>query len=150
MSQRLLTEAQIVACIVEAGCLGKVTLTYYSGPYEVTRTSVNADKLSAAFERALAKQADADLTRLRAECERLRVALRFYARGEHFIVSDCTAWDTVSGEPQNWQCDESGTATVEDGTIAAMVLRGGPLPLDEEDTPQPIEGERAALTGAAT
>lgn len=119
----------------------------------------------------LAQQSDAELARLRAacadlrggiyagrsalalvqaECERLRVALRFYARGEHFIVSDCTAWDTVSGEPQNWQCDESGTATIEDGSIAAAVLRGEAMPLDEDDTPQPIEGERAALTGAST
>lgn len=58
------------------------------------------------------------------EIERLRAALKFYADGYHFNLSDDTAWDTVSGEPQNWWCDEAGTATVEDGSIAAMTLRG--------------------------
>lgn len=54
----------------------------------------------------------------------LIAALQFYARGEHFALSDDTAWDTVSGEPQNWWCDEAGTATVEDGSIAKLVLSG--------------------------
>ena len=54
----------------------------------------------------------------------LIAALRFYATGEHFILSEPSAWDTVSGEPQNWQCDESGTATVEDGYIAKATLEG--------------------------
>lgn len=56
--------------------------------------------------------------------EDLIAALHFYASGEHFNLSDPTAWDTVSGEPQNWQCDEAGTATVEDGSIAKMTLAG--------------------------
>ena len=54
----------------------------------------------------------------------LRAALRWYADGLHFDKASPDAWDTVSGEPQNWWCDEAGTATVEDGSIAAMVLRG--------------------------
>ncbi len=54
----------------------------------------------------------------------LRDALKWYADGEHFTKADPNAWDTVSGEPQNWWCDEAGTATVEDGSIAAMTLRG--------------------------
>lgn len=58
------------------------------------------------------------------ERDKLRAALTFYADGSHFNLSDDTAWDTVSGEPQNWWCDEAGTATVEDGSIAAMTLRG--------------------------
>ena len=115
-----------------------------------TTDTVSRDSLFN-LAKAATQQADAELTALRAECERLRVALRFYARGEHFILSDGDAWDTVSGEPQNWHCDEAGTATVEDGSIAAIVLRGDPLPLDEDDDPQPIDGERAALTtGDAT
>lgn len=69
-------------------------------------------------------------------------ALRFYARGHHFIVNDEMAWDTVSGEPQNYQCDEAGTATVEDGTIAAMTLRGNYLKCDEaDDGPAPLDDE---------
>lgn len=47
-----LTERQIVACLVEAGCLGTVKMSYDSGPYEITRTSVNADKFARAIERA--------------------------------------------------------------------------------------------------
>lgn len=54
----------------------------------------------------------------------LVAALKFYANREHLIWSDESAWDTVSGEPQNWWCDEAGTATVEDGTIAARTLAG--------------------------
>lgn len=58
-----------------------------------------------------------------AEIARLRTALRFYARGDHYSTDEADEFDTVSGEPQNWWCDEAGTATVEDGSIAAMVLR---------------------------
>ena len=54
----------------------------------------------------------------------LEAALQWYADGLHFDKASPDAWDTVSGEPQNWWCDEAGTATVEDGSIAAMVLRG--------------------------
>lgn len=54
----------------------------------------------------------------------LVAALQWYADGLHFDKASPDAWDTVSGEPQNWWCDEAGTATVEDGSIAAMVLRG--------------------------
>lgn len=56
--------------------------------------------------------------------EDLIAALKFYADGEHFQVADCSAWDTVSGEPPNWLCDEAGTATVEDGHIAKATLAG--------------------------
>ena len=61
------------------------------------------------------------LTDSAAEIERLRDALTFYAEGSHFSF-DRDAWDTVSDEPQNFWCDEAGTATVEDGTIAKLVL----------------------------
>ena len=54
----------------------------------------------------------------------LVAALQWYADGLHFDRASPDAWDTVSGEPQNWWCDEAGTATVEDGSIAAMTLRG--------------------------
>ncbi len=58
------------------------------------------------------------------ESANLRAALQWYADGLHFDKASPDAWDTVSGEPQNWWCDEAGTATVEDGSIAAMALRG--------------------------
>lgn len=57
-----------------------------------------------------------------AEIARLRQALLFYAEKGHFMLSDESAWDTVSGEPQNLWCDEAGTATVEDGAIARAAL----------------------------
>ena len=56
--------------------------------------------------------------------ENLMTALQWYANGEHFCKCDPNAWDTVSGEPQNWWCDEAGTAMVEDGSLAKMVLSG--------------------------
>jgi hypothetical protein len=72
---------------------------------------------------ALAAPATApdELERLRKDAERMREALMFYAEGDHFTF-DRDAWDTVSDEPQNYWCDEAGTATVEDGTIAKLAL----------------------------
>jgi hypothetical protein len=58
------------------------------------------------------------------EIANLRLALKWYADGEHFAKTDSNAWDTVSGEPQNWWCDEAGAGMVEDGTLAAKVLAG--------------------------
>ena len=58
----------------------------------------------------------------RRKVEALREALRFYAQREHFALSDANAWDTVSGEPQNYWCDDAGTATVEDGATARAAL----------------------------
>jgi len=54
----------------------------------------------------------------------LKNALRFYADQEHLIIADKDAWDTVSGEPGNFLCDEAGTATIEDGSIARCALNG--------------------------
>ena len=72
---------------------------------------------------ALAAPATApdELERLRKDAEQMREALMFYAEGDHFTF-DRDAWDTVSDEPQNYWCDEAGTATVEDGTIAKLAL----------------------------
>lgn len=47
-----LSERQIVACLVDAGCVGSVKMSYDSGPYEITRTSINADRFARAIERA--------------------------------------------------------------------------------------------------
>ena len=58
----------------------------------------------------------------------LRETLQFYADQNHFIIADENAWDTVSGEPPNLWCDEAGTATVEDGSIAKHALS---LPQDD-------------------
>lgn len=54
----------------------------------------------------------------------LKAALRFYAEQHHLILSYIDAWDTVSGEPPNFLCDEAGTATVEDGWLARATLSG--------------------------
>jgi len=77
---------------------------------------------------------------LRAERDAMAKALTFYATQEHFILSDDTMWDTVSGEPPNWWCDEAGTATVEDGSIARLVLAGGQ---SAADVIAQIENEKA-------
>ncbi|WP_426304068.1 hypothetical protein ACN9MJ_13720 [Acidovorax facilis] len=63
----------------------------------------------------------------------LRKALQFYADGHHFIKSEADAWDTVSGEPQNYWCDEAGTATIEDGSIAMLALAGHPIKFEDND-----------------
>ena len=76
-----------------------------------------------AYAREVAKERDA-LREAADEIESLRAALQWYADGLHFDKASPDAWDTVSGEPANWWCDEAGTATVEDGTLAGMVLAG--------------------------
>ncbi len=85
--------------------------------------------------------------RLSAENERLRVALRFYAHGQHFNTDDAEEFDTVSGEPSNWLCSgrEDSSTMIEDGEVARGALRGEPanwMDGDDDTTPQPIDGER--------
>lgn len=64
---------------------------------------------------------DADDTQ--AHCDAATIAaLRFYALGHHFVRSDESAWETVSGEPPNFFEDEANTAIVEDGSIARTAL----------------------------
>ena len=72
-----------------------------------------------------------------AEAENLRKALQFYADKEHFAIAEEGAWDTVSGEPQNYWCDEAGTAMVEDGSIAKMALAGQLINFSDEDESAP-------------
>ena len=79
------------------------------------------------------------------DSENLRKALQFYADSEHFIKADDTAWDTVSGEPQNYWCDEAGTATVEDGSIARLALSGQPVHFEDE-----WQSDIAAAAGGLT
>lgn len=79
------------------------------------------------------------------EIENLRKALKFYGDGGHFIKADDTAWDTVSGEPQNYWCDEAGTATVEDGSIARLALSGQPVHFEDE-----WQSDIAAAAGGLT
>lgn len=50
--RRPLTEQQLVRCLVEAGCTGTVKMSFDSGPYEITRTSINADRFARAIEAA--------------------------------------------------------------------------------------------------
>ena len=80
------------------------------------------------------------------DSENLRKALQFYADSEHFIKADGDAWDTVSGEPQNYWCDEAGTATVEDGHIARLALSGHPVRF-EDDAAQPAAQQGVAYAG---
>lgn len=78
-----------------------------------------------------------------------REALEFYAQGRHFGLSDESAWDTVSGEPQNFWCDEAGTATIEDGSIAKLALSGHAIRFEDEDTIAPSEQAPARAAPAA-
>jgi hypothetical protein len=93
----------------------------------------------------------AEIARLEADVEWYRKGLQFYADGNHAIFNDEMAWDTVSGEPQNYWCDEAGTATVEDGTIAKKILEGWALPddLDNEGMIPPADHSAPAVAPAA-
>lgn len=90
-----------------------------------------------------------------AENERLRVALRFYARGEHYNLDESEEFDTVSGEPENWLCSgvEDSSTMIENGRVALFALRGieaNWIDGDEDCTPQPVEGEKALRAHIAT
>lgn len=56
MSEKL-TEHEIVGCIVQAHCIGTVKLSYDSGPFEITKPTLNATKLARAIEERCAKRA---------------------------------------------------------------------------------------------
>ena len=75
--------------------------------------------------------------------ELLESALRFYAHGHHFF-GDKETWDTVSGEPQNFWCNEAGDATVEDGSIAKKFLLGHWQDWAGHEAPDLLPEERAA------
>lgn len=75
--------------------------------------------------------AEHDRDILRARVDALRAALAFYAERQHFVFGDPDAWDTVSDEPQNYWCDEAGTATVEDGSVARAALAATPQPAEQ-------------------
>jgi hypothetical protein len=100
------------------------------------------------FRAALAVQPQAE--REGPSIEDLTAGLQFYAKRFHFDMSDDSAWDTVSGEPQNFWCDEAGTATVEDGSVARAVLAGGltaaQLSSDDEDS---VEWQESAAPAPA-
>lgn len=83
---------------------------------------------------------------LGAENERLRVALRFYANGEHYYLDETEDFDTVSGEPANWLHSgvEDSATSIEDGSVARLTLRGEAITWidgDEDGTPARIDGE---------
>jgi hypothetical protein len=87
---------------------------------------------------------------LKAENERLRVALRFYAQKEHCVLDDDDDFDTVSGEADNWLCSGrcDSTTMIEDGAVARRTLRGQEITwnYDGEDfSPAPIEGESSVI-----
>lgn len=63
-----------------------------------------------------------DIKPMGGEMAIVTAALKFYADGDHFLLADPDAWDTCSGEPINFQHDDAGTASVEDGSIAKNAL----------------------------
>lgn len=77
---------------------------------------LNAHKISE-YESAAARAYAAEL-----RLGKAIKALKFYADGDHLMLADPDAWDTCSGEPQNFLHDEAGTASVEDGSIAKAAL----------------------------
>lgn len=50
-----LNERQLVACLLQSNCIGTVKMSFESGPYEIDRPSINADRLCRAIEAASAK-----------------------------------------------------------------------------------------------
>lgn len=85
-----------------------------------------------------------------AEIDRLRAALRYYARGQHIV--GFSHWEGPSGD-ENWLCPPGPEDAcyerflarldehmVEDGSIARAALRGDWIDWEGEE-PAPIDGE---------
>lgn len=76
--------------------------------------------------------------------ERYRAALRYYAHGLHFDRGNHADWDTVSGEPANFWCNDAGD-TIEDGTLAKLTLQGAQINWTDDGASIPldaVEGEQ--------
>lgn len=114
-------------------------------PGKPGRTGTNL--MTAPQARAMLEHVLSDhLGALGAEIKRLRTALRFYARGEHYHLDESEDFDTVSGEPQNWLCSgrEDSATMIENGRVALFALQGIDANWrdgDEDNTPRPVEGE---------
>lgn len=98
-----------------------------------------AAALAAEIESLRARLAEAAQTE-----ERLRRGLQFYADGSHYEFGDPADWDSVSGEPSNFLCDEHGS-TIEDGSVAKRILEGANIGPDDDgefvfiDAPRPAD-----------
>ncbi len=94
-------------------------------PYDSEQARWAAD-LRAAAEVVRGASAQPQAAGLRQEIARLRTALRFYARGEHYTLDEREEFDTVSGEPQNWLCSglEESATMVENGTCCPVCVAG--------------------------
>jgi hypothetical protein len=75
---------------------------------------------------------DAQIASLTARNKELEQCLQFYARGNHFTQTDPLQWDSVSGEPPNFLCDDQGLATIEDGSLARMAMEGVKINWEDE------------------
>lgn len=112
-------------------------IAHKPGSVAVANTLLKAAEALAMAAALVEAQQPAPSAAAATEVENLRKALQFYADKDHFTIADDGAWDTVSGEPQNYWCDEEGTATVEDGTIARLALAGHQIKFDADEAPQP-------------
>lgn len=86
-------------------------------------TAAKCNELIAECDALRARLADAEQ-----DAERLRRGLKFYAAGDHF--QNDGAFETVSGEPPNFWCDQEGSM-VEDGTVAKKYLEGWDVDNDD-------------------
>ena len=106
-------------------CMREVSYLYSDLNEEAVRVLFDAviDELDDLEKLAATQVVAAKSEPVSDECiAKLVETLKFYADGAHFMLHDPTAWDTVSGEPDNFQEDEANTATVEDGSLAKLAL----------------------------
>ncbi|URI08788.1 hypothetical protein MW290_24740 [Aquincola tertiaricarbonis] len=52
-TEMLLTDDELLACLVEASCIGTVKMSFEIGPYYIDRPTINATLLAEALQRAL-------------------------------------------------------------------------------------------------
>lgn len=122
------TEAEKEAVYKCREYVEKLSLTPAQSLYEVQRNAAEAS-ISAEFNSMFG-----DTGALEIACtinKKLGDALQFYAEQQHFVLHDADVFDMVSGEPQNWQEDESNTIMFEDGSVAKAALASTKLDTDQ-------------------
>ena len=100
MKPKPMSESEIVKYLADAGCIGTVKMTFDSGPYEITRTSINADR----FARAIIAARDAQWSAIAHENERLRECLEWLQERHQgglmrAKIDEALGADKARGEP---------------------------------------------------
>lgn len=90
----MLTERQITDCIAKAACFGTVKMSYDSGPYEITRPSINATRFAEAIEAAATAEARALVGELSGALWLDRMDVEDWPKDSREALANLLTWKT--------------------------------------------------------